>query len=352
MKKVTLQMIADKVGVSKALVSKALSHDPAVKDETKNDIWRTAEELGYPVHLRNNKRDKPRVKTGYIAVIMPRAYLNDFEYWGRIMRGIEQAISEKGYTMILAGIDLASVSDTLPAAIKVDKIDGALVLGHIAESAIEELESRNIPFAMIDTSLLSPDLDHILSNNYLGAYDAVGRILKVGHRQIGFVGDVDSAWSFTERARGCVDAVKMFNAASPNTKATIEWISGVGASGTGNYIKPEFGEQLIQAIHSKSPVTAFFCANDMFAFDTINRLAEEGMSSPEDYSIVGFDDLSLAGMMHPKLTTVRVAKESIGYRAVEILLRRIAQPDSQSEVVMVGTKFVERDTLRSADDEG
>lgn len=81
MKKITMQVIADKLGVSKALVSKALANDPAVSDTTRELIWHTAEHMGY--RIKSVKKASSFANTRNVAVLMPRAYVDDFEYWGQ-----------------------------------------------------------------------------------------------------------------------------------------------------------------------------------------------------------------------------------------------------------------------------
>lgn len=344
MKKITLQMIADQVGVSKALVSKALSNDPAVNDQTRETIWRTAGEMGY--RIEKLKKATAFSKTGNIAVLMPQAYLSDIEYWGKVIRGIDKSLSEHGYSMILSGIDIGSTpEESLPSSIVDGKVDGALLMGHMPEEYVSALSARSFPTVLVDSSLPNPPFDHVLANNYAGAYSAAEALLAAGHRKLAFVGDPETAWSFRERARGFVEGVADFNARTGET-ASVSEIRGIGVSGKGNYTSPEFADRLKLALQSEA-VDALFCANDMLALEAIRQLREYGLDCPDDISVIGFDDLSLSGYMQPALTTVRVPKERIGIRAAELLIRRLRQPSGAAEQVLLATTLIERSSVKT-----
>lgn len=344
MKKITLQMIAERVGVSKALVSKALSHDPAVKDDTKETIWRTAEEMGYKV---KSLRKQPAVRTGNIAVLMPRAYLSDFEYWGKILHGVDQELTNNGFSMLLSGIDIElHPAEGIPHSISEDKVDGALVLGHMPEPYVQILTGKRLPLVMVDSNHLDPAIDHVLANNFLGTYHAVRHLIAAGHRRIAFVGDHETAWSFRERKRGYAEAISDAGDRLPSPSSEF-LIKGMGVSGNGNYVNPEFADNLRRALMAEEEaVTALMCSNDMIAFEALKVVADLGLRCPEDISVIGFDDLTLAEMLNPRLTTVKVPKESIGKRAVQVLFSRFAELDRDTEHVLISTELIERSSVK------
>jgi len=346
MKKITLQTIAEHLNVSKALVSKALSNDPAVSDVTKELIWKTAKEMGYPI--KSSRKVVPASKTGTLAVVMPRGYMQDFQYWGKILGGIDEELSKYSFSMLLSSIDTSIVQakDGLPASIHEGKIDGVIVLGHIPDNYIYALKEKNYPFVMVDSNVQDPTVEHILSNNSQGAQQAVKLLLDAGHRKLAFVGDISSAWSFAERYRGFEQAVREAVEAGCKGIETVR-VEGVGVSGNGNYTSPEFAKALSRCIHRDDPVTAYFCANDMLAMETQSAFAAMGVSCPQDVSIVGFDDLSISALTQPKLTTVKVPKTEMGKRAVELVLHRISHPEAWPELVLLSTFLVERDSVRS-----
>ncbi|MDF9843700.1 DNA-binding LacI/PurR family transcriptional regulator [Paenibacillus sp. PastF-1] len=346
MKKVTLQVIADELNVSKALVSKALSNDPSVNDLTKENIWKKAEEMGYRVKLARMKFSA--AQTGNIAVLMPRAYLDDIEYWGKVLQGIESELNQHKFSMILSSIDLTLTSkEALPTSILEKKVDGAIVMGHLPESYIELLKDNHFPFVMLDANLMDPTIDHILANNYLGAYRATTHLLENGHRRLGFVGDKNTSWSFRERHRGFHEAIEDFTR-KQSEPAQGAVIPGIGVSGTGMYVSSELPDSLEKELTGSTPLTSLFCANDLTAFEVLSVMDRLGLRCPDDVSVVGFDDLTLCEMMQPKLTTVRVPKADIGIRAVQVLLRRIENPEITPEHVLLSTQLIQRASVVKA----
>lgn len=347
MKKVTLQMIAEKLDVSKALVSKALSNDPAVNEGTRETIWKTAEELGY--RIKTNKRSMPESRTGNIAVLMPRAYLDDMEYWGKVIRGIDKELEANGFSMILSSLDISlPAKEGLPTSIYEKKVDGAIVMGHLPETYIHTLGSNRVPFVMVDANLLNASFDHVLANNFLGAYQATKVLLEAGHRRLAFVGDGDTAWSFRERKRGFEECVRDHNLKAGQDQVTSVTIGGIGVTGKGMYTDPELTESLHTYLvaDKENPVTGLFCANDLCAVESLKRLQDWNIQCPEDVSIIGFDNLTITELMTPRLTTVSVPKAVIGARAVQMMLRRIDNPDFVPELVLVATQLIHRASVR------
>ncbi|SFJ76755.1 transcriptional regulator, LacI family [Paenibacillus sp. UNC496MF] len=337
-----MQTIAERLGVSKALVSKALSNDPAVNDVTRETIWRTAEELGYRVKAA--KKVQVRDATRNLAVLLPEAYLGDFEYWGTLIQGIHQGTSQIGYNLMLTGIDIALTPQSgIPGVVKDKNVDAVIVLGHIPRDYIELLRALMLPVVLVDSNEWSPVSDHVLANNFYGAWEATTELLKDGHRHLAFVGDETSALSFSERKRGFDQAIADFQVL---TGRAIDGrsIKGMGVSGWGNYISDSFAEDIHRHMTGEDPVTAMFCANDMVAIEVLRLCTAWGIACPGQISICGFDDLALARHTHPGLTTVSVPRKELGQKAVELVHRRILDPGTLLELVQLPTRYIKRES--------
>lgn len=344
MKKVTMQTIAEQLGVSKALVSKALSNDPAVSDATRENIWRTAERLGYRV--RAPKKSPLAAEGGQLAALMPNAYLTDFEYWGELIRGIHDEAARCGCHLVLAGVDVDSPpSEGLPAVIRDGHVDGVIALGHLPPEYLAMLQAKRLPFAIADGNLAGDGADHVLANNFWGAKQAVLRLLEAGHRRLVFVGDPESALSFSERKRGFEAAAAEYRASHSEALVEMAHASGMGVSGRGNYITETFAAAVRRQLEGDEPATAFFCANDMVALEILKLFAEWGVNCPQDASVCGFDDLLPAARTRPRLSTVTVPRTELGRKAVQLVLRRIREPEALAELVQLPTSFAERDSI-------
>jgi LacI family transcriptional regulator len=342
MEKVTLQNIADILNVSKALVSKALSNDTAVNEVTREVIWKTAKEVGY--RIKTSKKTLQSAVTGNLAVLMPRAYLDDPEYWGKIIKGIDKKLAEYKFSMLLSGIDVSTrVNEGMPSSITENKVDGVIVLGQLPKVYTDEIKKKKIPFVLVDPSEQDPDVDLIIANNYQGAFQAANLLLSQGHRKLAFVGDPETTWSFSERYRGFLAAIQGFSNNS-NETASVITIGGMGVSGNGMYTKPEFAGELKRYLLTDNPITALFCANDLIAIDSMAYFPVWDLECPLNVSVVGFDDLSLAELKEPRLTTVCVPKEEMGAKAAQLILNRIKDPSMLTEQVMISTTLVPRNS--------
>lgn len=344
MKKITLQTIADRLGVSKALVSKALSNDPAVNEGTRETIWKTAEELGY--RIKASKKAGPAAATGHIAVLMPNAYLSDLEYWGEVIRGIHHESARHGFNLVLTGIDISLPPlEGMPAIVKEKNVDGVIALGHVPGDYLTMLKIKAIPFVLVDGNEIDPSVDHVLANNFWGAREAVGRLLKLGHRRLAFVGDPGSALSFLERKRGFEQALLDHEAEHPEERTDKALIVGMGVSGNGNYLSDDFSAAVKRHLEGERPVTAMFCANDMVAIEVLNLLSEWGISCPNTVSVCGFDDLLYGERASPKLSTMSVPRLELGKKAVQLVHHRIREPGVIAELVMLPTEYRERESI-------
>lgn len=340
MKKITLQLIADELGVSKALVSKALSNNSAVNEMTKETIWRTAEKMGY--RMKVSRHTTPASGTGNLAALMPRAYLDDMEYWGKVIHGMEKELAAHSFSMILSSIDTSlPPKEGLLSSINEKGVDGAVVMGHFPDSYMEALMDSGTPLIMVNANLRDSSIDHVLANDFLGAYQATSYLLACGHRRLGFIGDTEMSWSFRERGRGFEEAIRDFTRKDKGNAAAV-MIDGIGMNETGIYMSADFSRGLGRQVKTEQPVTGLFCANDLIAVESLKLLHEWKISCPDQISVIGFDDLSLAEIMTPKLTTVRVPKADIGARAAQMIMRRIEDGNITPEHVLLSTRLIKR----------
>lgn len=339
MKKVTMQMIADELRLSKSLVSKALANQSGVSEETKERVRLTAMNLGYPINSSNISIISS--KTGNVAVLVPRDDLKDFEYWGRIVHGIEKALSGKSFSTILSGIDTAvATSDGMPSCITDRKVDGAIILGAVPLAYILAVQVSGIPVILVDSPHVQMKMDHVLAENYLGGYEATRYLLERGHRKIGFVGDTSYAASFAERHRGFASAVRDFRA---ERDVEIEAFDFTGDREE-SVIPYSFGETERRSLKERK-LTGLVCGNDPVAFEMLRILESMALSCPQDVSLIGFDNVQKCEWVSPELTSVDACKETMGIRAVQLLFRRMEEAGLRAERIMITTEIVERNSV-------
>ncbi|NGP44764.1 LacI family transcriptional regulator [Bacillaceae bacterium SIJ1] len=342
-KKVTMQTIANELGLSKSLVSKALANQTGVSEDTKELIRLTAARLGY--RTNSSLKSVPSSKTGNVVVVLPREDLNDFEYWGKIISGIEEKLSEKQYSMILSGIDTSqSTSEGMPSCVSDRRVDGALILGRVPLSYVLAVQATGIPIVLVDTYHNQLKIDHVYAENLSGSYEATQYLLNMNHRKLGFVGDITYAHSFSQRFHGFNIAIQDFNSSANHRAEGFHYIDGAQDEQS----LPYCPLQLENALLKHDRPTALVCGNDPIAIHVMQLLDKLAIHCPDDISIVGFDNLQKCKWVHPPLTSIDASKDLMGIRAVEMFLRRIETPELRPEHTMITTEIIERKSVKPA----
>jgi DNA-binding LacI/PurR family transcriptional regulator len=331
---VTMQDLADRLNISKSVVSRALSDQAGVSAETRRRVLNVAEEMGY--RLNSSARALATRRTGNVAVLMRRGDLVDVNFWGRIVHGIEQALAEHHYTMMLSGLeDDVANQGVLPTALAEAKVDGSILVGLISPARIATILEVGRPVVLVDNVEPTARSSTVMADNYRAMRTATEHLLHLGHRRIGFAGDLAFAPSFADRYRGYADALRDGGIAAEEMPAATAPTDHAGLH------EVNVG-QLCALLSTPQAATAWICANDPIAFRLLALAGSAGMRIPDDISVVGCDDVPHASWTQPPLTTLHIPKELLGQRAVDILLRLLRNPSSPPEILLVGTRLVTR----------
>lgn len=345
-KKVTMQQIADYAGVSKYAVSKALSGQPGVSDETREKIVKIATQLGY--FLQKHAQPTPRTpsanssRANTVVIVLPNIRMQHREsnFWGRIIDGITGALLENGLAMI-------TVTEHAPEnflhILNPDGLLGIIGVGLITNSMLLEIRKFSVPFVLIDHEDETVTSDTLFMDNFDATRRLTNYLIGQGHEVIQFIGDINYSKSFYDRWLAFRTTLEMNNIPLFQNE-TLSRMLGVNREEHTLKIQQEIRTM---AASSTLP-TAFVCANDSIAISTIHALEREGIRVPDEVSVTGFDDIDDATDISPALTTVHVDKEILGIRAVEVLLRRLEKPDVPQEKLLLTGKVVFRDSVAPA----
>jgi LacI family transcriptional regulator len=336
-KKVTMQQIADYLGVSKYVVSKALSRKEGVSEATRERVLDTASKLGYFAQKQsgtglfskddNHMSDKPT-----LLVLMPnvRFQTKDSSYWGRILKGITSVAETMGIGLVI--ITETNVTD-LSYVFNPKIFLGVISVGLVSTPLLLEINKSSIPLVMVDHEDPLLPCDTIFNNNFDSGSRLANHLIGLGHKNIQFVGDITYSRSFYDRwigLRSALEASKIF----------VEFDSGlctIDSTDLTNQFRNWLGAQ------STLP-DAFFCANDSISAKVIAVLQEGGKKVPADISVTGYDNKEMSYSMSPTLTTVHVDKEDLGKRAVEMLMRRLREKDAPFEKLLLLGKVMLRES--------
>lgn len=337
MAKVTLQSIADKVGVSRMTVSNAFSRPDQLSAELRERILAAAAELGY-VGPDPAARALARGRTGAVGLLLNGPLSEAFE--DHVAAAFVASVSDELTARGLALTVLTPPQDNGFFPARDVAIDAALVYTCEPGSAgVEWLERRGLPVVAVDQDL-GEAVPRILVDDRVGARAAAEHLVALGHTRVGIL---------TLRRTGATRGDTM-SSSLPARERMAGWREGLGeiepvvayAAHGPRGDAPEVARELLET----SDVTAVLCFSDVFAYDLVRAAEQVGRSVPDDLSVVGFDDNPLATAVRPALTTVRQDVSAKGRLAVD---RLAALVDGRPvEPVLLPTELVVRDSTAPA----
>lgn len=313
--KVTMQDIADRLHLSKNSVSQALTGKGGVSEETRKLVIETAEQMGYVYGKGRRGRPDKTTSGGTIALIASDFAFSMKSFFGEIYLSIENEVKRRGL-----GLSIQSIGQDdarllrLPAFLLDGSVDGVLILSHITTEYINAVLKTGIPTVLIDHHHPAIKADCILTNNRFSAFEAVRHLAELGHRGIGFIGNIDFSPSYYERLEGLRMAARQFG-----MELREAW-TVTDAREESSFVRERLGGL------SRQP-TAWFCVNDGLGFMVCATLQQLGFKVPDDVSVVSFDNGDLSRLSNPQITTVDINLKLFGVYAVERLLSRISRPD-------------------------
>lgn len=333
MKPITIKDIAHELGISVSTVSRALQNHPDISERTKVLVQECAKRLNYKPNLMASNLRTSRNTT--IGVVMPEL---NHHFFSSVLNGIEQSANESGYQVLICQ-SMEDVDKEVQAVhtLMRSRVAGLLV-GVSKQSAdlshLNEVVDSGIPLILYDRPCPSLRCDQVISDDYCGAYEAVGYLIKTGCKKIlCFTSSMQLEVS-RRRYQGWRDALKSHSLSYDNS-LVYECDTRLGAI--------DMAPEILQ---SATRPDAIFCVNDDAAAGVLQVAKELGLSVPEDLSICGFSDAPICSITSPKLTTVEQHGVEIGRRAMQCLLSRLAGEKSFTHTDMIAANLIVRGTTR------
>lgn len=330
--------MAAKAGVSRTTVSFVLNERAGIKipDETRQRVLAAAEQLGYHPNAAARQLAAQATRTlGFVLRQSPEQVAGD-ALLGDTLRGIAAAARQAGYRVLvepLAPDNGHSYAGLLRAA----HVDGLVLSGPRSDDReLADLVRDDFPIViqgrLPDLAVPSVDVD-----NEAGARGAVEHLLALGHRRIACITNAPLAYT------AAADRLAGYRAAL--TAAGIEPDDRLVAQAA---FEPSSGSQAMTELLDRAAgaFDAVFIASDVVAVGAIGALKEAGFRVPQDVSVVGFDDIALAGFVDPPLTTVRVPAHQLGLVAGKALLDRIARNPVEPRTLLPTELVVRSSTAR------
>lgn len=327
-----IEQIAKELNVSNASVSRALNDRPGVSDALRQRILQRASELKYTPSITARGLAKSQTfGVGFFVREKPGISMHTDPFYGEILHGVEQALASTDYHVTIASL----THDILQAPlefrfVREHRIDGMILAGpDIPSETIMELLQSGIPLVLVDNQLVHSRVNCVNSDDERGAYLAARHLLELNHRHIGALAGPEQWSSNARRVAGFRRALAEQNLALPIVHADMTTIE----SGAAAYRR---------LIEQRPDLTAICAVNDAMALGALRAAQESGKSVPGDLAVVGFDDIPLASLNEPQLTTVRVPKQQMGQEAALRMLALINNPDLAPVEVQVSVELVKR----------
>ncbi len=326
-RRISIQDIAKKAGVSHTTVSRALRDNPLISLKVREEIKQLAKEMSYvPNSIAQSLQNQTTNTIGVVVTSIADPF------FAEVVEGIEQVAKAAGLSVLLT----ASHRDVEQEIAAINnfhrrRVDGILVAdSRISQQHTEQMAQIAVPTVLINSK--SVDINNVFhfveTDDRLGGQLAVKHLLKLGHTAIGYIGASNRDRSNQQRLAGYKLAF-----AEMGLPQLSEWIA------FSNVEDVAIGQQMLPQL-LKAGVTAIFCYNDMVAVGALLACQELGIAVPQDLSLVGFDGIALARYVTPSLTTIRQPMLEIGCHAAQMLLD-LLQEKTVENLVLAPT-LVER----------
>lgn len=310
MKAATIRDVAERAGVSVASVSRVLTGAGVVAEPTRSKVLEAVEALSYVPH--SGARSLSTSRTDVIGVILPDLF---GEFFSELIRGMDVACREQGRHLIVS----SSHDDAANAAAAIrsmrGRVDGLIVLSpHLDSGELTASLSGRLPVLLMNGGDLDGQQPSMAVDNMGGARAAVEHLVALGRRRIAHVGGPTGNVEARERKQGYLDAISAAGADPILAQGEFTQASGFAAAAG--------------LLASDQRPDAIFAANDAMAVGVLLAIQEAGLHCPEDIAVVGFDDVPIAELVRPNLTTLHIDIVGMGRRAVDRLLVEIENGDS------------------------
>ena len=304
-----------------------------MSEGTRRRVLDSIAELGF---VRNESARHLRAGSSRTIGLVVLDITNPF--FTDVARGVEETANAAGLAVILCN------SDDLPAkesahldVLAEQRVQGVLITPTAQLSpALTTLRSRGVPVVLLDRRATGPDQCAVAVDDVLGGRLAAEHLLERGHRRIAFVGGPPALPQVHERHSGVALAVR--EACGSDDALTVlspEKLTFAGGR--------EAGQKILGMPAARRP-TAAICANDLLALGMLQEMVRHDVRVPDDFAIVGYDDIDFAAAAAVPLSSVRKPRQELGRRAAELLLDEARNADHRHQQLLFEPQLVVRES--------
>ena len=344
MKRVTLQDIADELGISRNTVSKAINNSDGIAASTRDKILQKAVEMGYKQFSYVNSilgadaaasAPASQQYQGEIA-LLTAAFLTQSHFASTMLDKFQREISQAGFTMNTHRITKENLSTmTFPYTFRKDLVKAVICIEMFDYDYGKMICELDVPVLFVDGPVKRDGsylpADHLFMDNTTEITRFVNDMLAAGKKRIGFIGNYNHCQSFYERYAAFRMAMLMADV--PVDERFVYCTNRV--------------DEIIESIAGLEQLPdVFICANDFLAGDLIRNLFTIGKSVPEDVLVLGFDNSPESRIYRPALSTVHVHTQVMAISAMQLLISRRHEPSLDFRTVHTETELIYRESTR------
>lgn len=311
-KRPTMADVARAAGVSTALVSIVFRDVPGASESTREHVRATAAEIGFVPDRRAQKLRQNR--SGIIGVVFELHQA----FHGDIIEHLYPAAKKQGFELQLSAITPTRSEAKAVDVLITERCEAVVLMGSRLEPDALEALSKQIPVQVIARDSGTPKVSSVRVDDSVGAQLALDHLVSLGHKNIVYIDGGD--------APGTEARSEVFKAHVERFKGTAQIIAGGSSEAAG-------AAAVSQLLDQGTEATAIIAFNDRVALGVLDILWQRGVRVPEEVSVVGYDNSSLASLDHIGLTTVARDSEAIANRAVEVMVRQISDRAETAEVL-------------------
>ncbi|MGN1184245.1 MAG: LacI family DNA-binding transcriptional regulator [Oliverpabstia sp.] len=350
--RVTIQDIADALGISRNTVSKAINNTGVLADATREKVLKKAMEMGYKQfsYVTITDTNKPSIslaaprECNEIALFTTR-FLSNSHFASTMLDKFQRELSQLGYSLTMHRI-LPDELDrlVLPTSFIKERTAGIACIELFDYRYSQMVCGLDIPVLFIDTPVPGSgkplEADKLYMDNRSNIFEFIKEMVQRGKTRIGFIGEYRYCHSFFERYMAYRDSMYLMGLPCPDEYCIIKNKEGIRNPSSSHY--QEYLTECIQKLEQLPDV--FICANDFVALDTMHALKKLGYSVPGDVYLCGFDDSPESKVVTPSLTTIHIHSQIMGFSAVHLLMSRINEPSLNYRTVHTETSLIYRES--------
>ncbi len=337
MEKLNIDKVAKLAHVSRSVVSRVLNNHANVSDVARERVMKVVRKYNYrPNSVARSLATNSTHEIGVLVTQSEDEALGN-AFWMQMHRGIFEESRQRGYFVSLSYVSKSNSKDLNNFILNERRLDGYILLTQeVTDMVGRELFDKNIPIVLVGHIPKKKKISSVDVDNFKGGKLAAEHLLKLGHTKIGvMLANLDMKES-KDRLAGFRKAHEEAGVAFSDDQVNI----------VDYQFKAGF-RTMKQWIEANKNITAVFCASDTIAMGALLAARELGKKVPEDYAVIGFDDLSFAEFTYPPLTTIHQPIFQKGRMAAELLINEIEDEDAERQKINLDPQLVIRESCGS-----